>query len=271
MIQNLERVDVNGIELEYQLAGSGTPVVFIHGSLGADAFLPLMKQPLLRDSHQLIRYHRRGYAGSSSVNGPVSIAEQAADCAGLLRKLEVGPAHMVGHSYGGLIALQLAADHPSAIKSLALMEPAAFLLVPSAQSFLDAMGPVIAAYQSGDKAVAVHSFLESAAGPNARAICEAQIPGSWAQAVADADTFFQVELPAVQGWNITPDQLGQIKAPVLYVQGERTWPIFAEVREFVHRLLPQTLDASIPNAMHLIQIEDPSTVARALATFLANR
>src|ERR1700737_115733 len=109
------------------------------------------------------------------------------------------------------------------------MEPAAFLLVPSAQSFLDAMGPVVAAYQGGDKAGAVRSFLESAAGPNAKAICEAQIPGSWAQAVAGADPFFQVELPAVQGWSVTPEQVANFQAPVLYVQGERTWPIFGEV------------------------------------------
>jgi pimeloyl-ACP methyl ester carboxylesterase len=271
MIKNLNRININGVELEYESVGSGTPVVFIHGSLGPDAFLPLMKQPQLRDSHQLVRYHRRGYTSSGFVSGPVSIADQAADCAGLLRALGIGPAHVAGHSYGGLIALQLATDQPSAVRSLVLMEPAALLLVPSAQSFLDAMGPVFAAYQSGDKADAVRIFLEGVAGPNAKAICEAEIPGSWAQAVTGADTFFQVELPAVQGWTLTPKQAAVIKSPVLYVQGERTWPIFAEIREFIHGLLPQTQDVLIPNTMHLHQIEDPSAVARELTTFLTNR
>jgi len=269
MIKNLDRIDVNGVELEYEVAGTGTPVIFIHGSLGADAYLPLMGEPVLRASHQLIRYHRRGYAGSTPANGPISIAEQAADCVGLLQALGVGPAHVAGQSYGGVIAMQLAADQPRAVRSLALMEPAAMLLVPSAQAFLDALAPVIGAYQRGDKAGAVRGFLESIAGPQTEAIVEGRVPGAWAQAEADGDTFFQVELPAVQKWNLTSEQAARITVPVLFVQGERTWPIFGEVHDLVHRLLPQTRDAYIPGVTHLLQMENPETVARALAKFFS--
>lgn len=269
MIHSLDRLEVNGVELEYEVAGTGVPIVFIHGSLGADAYLPLMREAALRDRFQLIRYHRRGYAGSSAATGSVSIAEQAADCAGLIDALGLEPAHVAGQSYGGVIALQLAADRPAAVRSLALMEPAAMLLVPSAQGFLDGMAPVVSAYMQGDKAGAVRIFLESIAGPNTQAIVDAQVPGCWAQAVADADTFFQVELPAVQGWNLTSEQAARITSPVLYVQGQRTWPIFDEVRELIHRLLPQTKDAFIPDVTHLLQLESPHTVAGPLASFFS--
>jgi pimeloyl-ACP methyl ester carboxylesterase len=53
--------------LEYIVEGSGEePVVFIHGSITADANAPLLKQQILADSYRLVSYHRRGYAGSES-------------------------------------------------------------------------------------------------------------------------------------------------------------------------------------------------------------
>src|SRR5512146_3191285 len=105
---------VNGIRLEYEARGAGEPLALIHCNLIADAFAPLMDQPAL-SGYRLIRYHRRGYVGSSRAEGPVSIADQAADLSGLLGHLGVRRAHIAGHSYGGLIALQLAADYPDMV------------------------------------------------------------------------------------------------------------------------------------------------------------
>ena len=58
----MERATVNGIELEYQVAGSGEPVLLVSSVL-ADGFVPLLPEPSLADRFQLIRYHRRGWAG----------------------------------------------------------------------------------------------------------------------------------------------------------------------------------------------------------------
>ena len=76
----MERADVGGIGLEYEVGGSATggPVVFIHGAFVADTFRPLLAEPLLAGHYRLILYHRRGYAGSSHPPGPTSIAQQAA-------------------------------------------------------------------------------------------------------------------------------------------------------------------------------------------------
>lgn len=105
---------INGVSLEYETRGDGEAVALIHLAPYADSFAD---QPAL-SSYRLIRYHRRGYAGSSRTAGPVSLADQAADLAGLLRYLDVRCAHVVGHSYGGLIALQLALDCPELVSSL---------------------------------------------------------------------------------------------------------------------------------------------------------
>jgi signal transduction histidine kinase len=113
----------NGVRLEYEIRGAGSSVSLIHLSPCADSFATLMDQPALA-GYQLIHHHRRGYAGSSQSAGPVAIADQAADLVGFLDSLGVRRAHIVGHSYGGLVALQLALDRPDLVESLALMESA---------------------------------------------------------------------------------------------------------------------------------------------------
>ena len=77
----------------------------------------------LTERYQLVRYHRRGYAGSSTVGRSFSITDQATDCAELIRGLGIERAHIVGHSSGGPIALQLALDAPEMVESLVLLEP----------------------------------------------------------------------------------------------------------------------------------------------------
>src|SRR5918992_6284382 len=101
----MESVDLNGIELEYEVIGSGEPVLLISPVL-ADGFLPLLSEPALADHYQLIRYHRRGWCGSTHTPPPVSIADHAADAVALLRRLGVPRAHVAGHSSGAAVALQ---------------------------------------------------------------------------------------------------------------------------------------------------------------------
>src|SRR5262249_34503543 len=128
--QTLQRANVGGGSVEFTDVGSGEPVVLIHGSHIADAVAPLLGEPSLADRYRLILYHRRGFASSSHPSQPLSIADHAADCRELMRALGLERVHVVGYSFGGVIALQLALDFPSAVHSLAVLEPP-LLFVPS--------------------------------------------------------------------------------------------------------------------------------------------
>ena len=58
----MQRVHLNGVDLEYNVQGAGEPLVLIHGSILADAFFPLLAAPRIASHHRVISYHRRGFA-----------------------------------------------------------------------------------------------------------------------------------------------------------------------------------------------------------------
>ncbi len=132
--------------LEYELHGDGEAVLLIHGGHIADAFLPLMREPALADPYRLVRYRRRGFAGSDPHSGPFRIEEQAQDALALIKYLGLERAHVVGHSYGGAIAVQLALEAPSLVQSLVLLEPAIFP-AETASAVDEMMAPSFEAYR----------------------------------------------------------------------------------------------------------------------------
>jgi pimeloyl-ACP methyl ester carboxylesterase len=265
----MDHAEVNGVELEYEVRGAGEPVLLIDMLL-ADCFMPLLPEPALARDYQLIRYHKRGWVGSTHTPPPVSIAEHAADAAALLDHLGVRRAHIAGHSTGASIGAQLALDHPEKVHTLTLLEPT-LLSLPLGGAFLKAAGPVFEAYASGDHSGAFAMFVTAASGLDweaCRALLEDRIPGVVAQSIKDADTFFAVELPAVAQWTFGPEQAAAIRRPVLSVIGAETQPLWMEIAEFLRSSLPQVEERTIDGVGHLLQIQRPEPVARGMAEFL---
>jgi pimeloyl-ACP methyl ester carboxylesterase len=266
----MERATLNEVELEYEVRGEGEPVLLID-MLIADCFVPLLPEPALAHGYQLIRYHKRGWVGSTHTPPPVSIGEHAADAAALLEHLGVRRAHIAGHSTGASIGAQLALDHPEKVHTLTLLEPT-LVSLPLGDAFLRAAGPVFEAYGSGDHAGALAMFAAAASGldwEDCRALLEERIPGVVAQSIKDADTFFGIELPAVTTWTFGPEQAAAIRAPVLSIIGAETQPLWVEIAEFLRSSLPHVEECTIDGVGHLLQIQRPEPVARELARFLA--
>src|SRR5215212_7474259 len=235
----MDRAKVNGVELEYEVRGAGEPLLLID-MLIADCFVPLLPEPVLADRYQLIRYHKRGWVGSTHTPPPVSIRDHAGDAAALLEHLGVRRAHVAGHSTGASIGAQLALDHPEKVHTLTLLEPT-LVSLPLGRAFLEAAGPVFEAYRGGDHASAFAMFAAAASGldwERCRALLEERIPGAVAQSVKDADTFFGVELPAVAEWRFGPEQAAAIRRPVLSVIGSQTQPLWVEIADFLRSSLP---------------------------------
>ena len=257
---------LNGLTLAYERAGAGDPIVFIHGALIADLFRPLLAESTLTGEHRLVLYHRRGYAGSTHAAGAIAVAQHAADCRALLKHLGIGRAHVVGHSYGGAVALQLALDSPELIESLALLEPAVF----GGQIYLDALSKGQERYRSEGAEAVIDDFLKQRFGADYRPHLDRALPGSFGQAVADAPTWFEQELPGLRAWTFEARDAQRITQPVLAVVGgesDRLWPRFGETHRRLLSSLPNVEGVVLPGVTHAMSIQDPAAVAATLGRF----
>src|ERR1044071_939064 len=102
---------VNGTELYFEVTGSGAPLVLVHGSWG-DHHNWDPVAGALGERFQVVTYDRRGHSASERPAGQGSVFEDADDLAALIEHLGLGPAHIVGNSFGAAIALRAAVRHP---------------------------------------------------------------------------------------------------------------------------------------------------------------
>lgn len=264
----MERLQVDDAVIEYEVRGQGEPVLLIHPSIVADGLaLPLFGQPQVAERYRLIHYHRRGWMGSTRGSAPLSFERGAADAAALLKQLQIGRAHVVGHSFGGNIALQLGVDAPELVHSLALLEPPLWA-VPSAKSDYErVMVPMLNAYRAGEKVQALLMFSNAVFGPNWQSIVQQTVPGGVNPSINDADTFIQ-ELQCSQQWQFGPQQAAGINQPVLSVVGAHTQSLMFEGRALLHSWFPRTEDYDPPTT-HLLQMQHPQGMAQALAGFFS--
>lgn len=252
--------------LEVSDQGAGDPVVFVQTALTADELLPLAQHPALAGCRRVL-YHRRGYAGSSTAHGPGSIVRDAADCHGLMRALDIERAHVVGLSYSGAVALQLAADIPSAVQTLTLIEPPP-VHTASAPAFRAANARLVETRRVSGAAAALEEFLTLVIGPRWRETVEGQLPGAAEQMEHDVASFFDTDLPALLAWQFGPVDAAQVACPVLYVGGTESGQFFDEVHALMLSWLAQAEDILIAGADHGLALTHTQEVAQALAAFV---
>lgn len=120
----LEHVEVNGVRLAYVQRGAGEPVVFVHGGISDLTIWDPILEPLSR-GYRAIAYSRRyAWPNEPILEGVAdTIAQHARDLASLIETLELGPANLVGNSWGGFVCLVVARDRPDLVRRLVVQEP----------------------------------------------------------------------------------------------------------------------------------------------------
>jgi 3-oxoadipate enol-lactonase len=114
------RAALEGAELYYEVAGSGARLLLISGTGGDLRAPPSVFDGPLAELFEIAAYDQRGLGRSSVPPGPYTMADYAADAAGLLDVLDWGDALVMGISFGGMVAQELALRHPARVRRLVL-------------------------------------------------------------------------------------------------------------------------------------------------------
>jgi pimeloyl-ACP methyl ester carboxylesterase len=202
---------VNDLQLE--IHGDGPSLVFVHGSFGS-GLETFRNQLSLADARRVIIVDRRGYGGSSGVSDGWPIDTE--DLVALLER--VGPAHVVGHSYGAVVALLAAARAREQVLSLVVIEPPAFELArgdPDADATTAAMKPVYERARDLDAAQFAREWAETRGMPRERidAWLASLDEAGWAAAEATRRERWPGDAPIPVG------VLAQAAFPVVVVRG----------------------------------------------------
>lgn len=271
------KVQVNGVDLHYVERGSGEPIVFVHGSLvDYREWAPVAEQ--LAGEYRTVTYSRRyNYPNENPLTATDhSAAIEAEDLAALIQARGLGPANVVGVSYGGYTGLLLALRHPELVRSLVVVEPPLVRWLPdlpggtevAAAFFNRAWTPAAEAFRRGDPTGALRVSLDYLVFPGAldklpvefRAMLMDNIR-EWEALTTSTDAF-----PP-----ITPEQLGGLNIPVLVVSGERGLEIARLVDPALARAVRNGKHLEIPEGTHDVCSEQVATCAEAIRAFLDGR
>ncbi len=113
-------VTANGLELYYERAGAGPPVLFISGTGGDLRNKPNQLDGPFPKAFDLVAYDQRGLGQSQKPDHPYSMADYADDAAALMETLGLASASVIGVSFGGMVAQELVLRHPKRVERLVL-------------------------------------------------------------------------------------------------------------------------------------------------------
>ncbi|HEX5141176.1 MAG TPA: alpha/beta hydrolase [Dehalococcoidia bacterium] len=266
----MQKIAVNGTELEYQEEGRGEPLLLVSNGPFPDSFVHFFNQPALHDHYRLICYRQRRWG--EGVEAAVSFEQHAADAVDLLDGLGIDRAHVAGHSTGACIALQLASTRPRLVHSLILME-LVIMAVPAAPLFVEKIGPALAAYERGEREEAMRLFVTNATGldwQSVQAAVDQCAPGALDLALRNGRNLFESYLPALGQWRFGSDEAASIAQPILSVTGSETGPLFRQSNEALRSWFPHVEERRIEGLSHLLHLQDPDPVVPAIDAFLAH-
>ena len=262
-----------GIELHYVELGIGAPVIFVHGSLSDYSYWQGQMAPFAA-KYRAIAYSRRyNWPNNNPARRGYSAALDAEDLAWFIDGLNLGAAHIVGHSYGALTALFLASKHPQLVRSVTLAEPPAMSLLahlPPARAGegvamlkdvrANMVAPMKAAFARRDTEGGVRAFIDYVKGPGAWDRFSA---ADKAATLKDAHEWEVIFAGGELFPEIKPAEVARISTPVLMLSGAKSYPFLGLIDQALYALLPGSQHIVFPNADHQMWLEEPDACRRA--------
>jgi len=254
---------VNGARLAYDANGVGPPTVWVHGGFtdrrGAAAIAPL-----LAERRRFIAYDRRGHGDSERTPGRQRVADHVDDLGALLMALDAAPAHLLGNSDGGEVAIKLAVRRPELVASLCVHEPSLYSILPDPPD-LAWIATAVAALERGDDEAAARVVIEDAAlGAGAWDALPERTRRAF---VHNAPPWLETARDPAYG-RIAPEALAALTVPTLLTVGGEAFPMDAAIVARLGELLPHARRHTFADAGHIPHRTHPDEYARVVAAFL---
>jgi pimeloyl-ACP methyl ester carboxylesterase len=254
--------ELGSSRIHYDDAGEGDAVLLLHG-LGLDLRMWDDQVAALASRYRVVRMDLHGFGKSAAVTGPFS---HSAIIAELLRHLGIERAHVVGLSFGGLIAAQFVQEYPELAQSLTLVD--SDLSGLPWKTLGPSIGKVFGAgktdVETAKKVWIEHAFFDPARKkPAVIARIEQMVNDYSGWLFANAGAGLE-QKPKTR----TADVLGDFHLPALVVIGEHDVPDFQDIADEVVKRVPGARKVIIEGVGHMSNMEDPATFNRVLLEFL---
>jgi 3-oxoadipate enol-lactonase len=252
----------DGARLRYCIAGAGQPLVLIHG-LGLDSAMWEPQWPVLQQEFRVIRYDIRGFGQSTVPTGPYSHSD---DLLGLLEFLDARPAHVIGLSMGGSMALRFALEQPDAVRSLTLID-SALEGYSWSNTWIQGMKAIQMTARNGDLEAAKQLWLAhelfAPAQRNAQlaAALRAMVEGYSAWHWYNTDPVRKASAPAIR-------ELARVSQRTLVLVGELDLADFQDIALQLAAGIAQATLRTIAGAGHMANMEAPAAVNDLLLAHL---
>jgi pimeloyl-ACP methyl ester carboxylesterase len=262
----MPRIDVNGAKLSYRVSGaaSGRPVLLLHGSAGSSAQWRALGGELAA-RYRVLALDLYGYGASDPWPGrrALALADEAALAEALIERCD-RPVHLIGHSYGGAVALRTALKRPERIATMTLIEPVAFNLLrdggAAERALLGEVGELASTVaegaRSGDAWGAMAAFVDYWTGP-----------GAWSRAPVESRARLAAQVHKVtQDFHaVFTDPVALVayrwlRIPALLVSGAASPAPVRRIAELLSAALPDARQAVVQGAGHMLPLSHAGTL-----------
>ena len=257
--------------IDYEETGDGPTIVFVPGSCSTGAaWRPVMAA--LPGRFRCVTTSLLGYGGTAErrTSHDPSISHEADAVEAVIRRT-AGRVHLVGHSFGGLVALAVALRNKVPLASLTIAEAPAVELLREAgehqhyRAFRDMSEAYFGAFHDGNEG-AISMMIDFYGGPSTFA--------SWPPRVrayaAQTTPVNILDWASAYGFPLSPSALAQVEVPVLVVRGGASHPAMQRVNELLSTHISGASLLTVPGAAHFMISTHPDDIARAIASHVAS-
>ena len=274
VFSQFKTIKIDDAEINYIDKGEGVPIVFVHGGLeDYRTWVPQIDS--FSKKYRVIAYSRRfNYPNQNTKElKNFSAQTEANDLAKLILQLKLQPVHLVGHSFGGLVALFLAKDNPKLVRSLTLSEPPIINWLPGLvggkklydEFYKNLWKPLKKDFKQKDTIAVLSHTLIYFQGEDVTEELPNEIR---AQLIVNFPEWRAIAFSPNAFPPITKQAVQSLKMPILLLSGGQTLPILKLTNAELKRLLPNATYFNLAEGTHDYWFTHPKQMGGALMSFL---